>query len=72
MLEFDGIKLKELRKQQNLTQTDLANEIFGKPKTSHISNYENGVANPPSDVLLSLMDFFKISPEEISRTAGQN
>jgi transcriptional regulator with XRE-family HTH domain len=66
MLEFDGTKLKQLRKGQKLTQTDLAEKIFGEPKTSSISNYENGIACPPSDVLLSLMDYFKVSPEQIS------
>lgn len=67
MLEFDGNKLKELRKKHNLTQTDLAEKIFGSPKTSHISNYENGFATPPSDVLLSLMSYFKVSPKQISK-----
>lgn len=68
MLEFDGTKLKQLRKEQNLTQTDLAEKIFGEPKTSHISNYENGFANPPSDVLLNLMEFFKVTPDQIGKT----
>ncbi len=70
MLVFDGQKLKELRKAKQLTQTAVAEKV-GK-KTSHISNYENGVACPPSDVLLSLMEFFKIEAKEISKIAEAN
>ena len=65
MLQFDGSKLKQLRKSRNLTQTALAEKV-GK-ETSHISNYENGVATPPSDVLLSLMQFFEIGAEDLAR-----
>lgn len=70
MLEFDGQKLKALRKKKKLKQAQLAEKV-GK-KTSHISNYENGVATPPSDTLLSLIDFFKISHKEISRTVEKS
>lgn len=65
MLEFDGPKLKTLRKSKGMRQGDLA-AIVGK-KTEHISNYENGHATPPSDVLLSLMKFFKVSADGLSR-----
>ena len=65
MIEFDGSKLKELRKARNLTQSVLAEKV-GR-ETNHISNYENGVATPPSDVLLSLMQFFGVRAEDLSR-----
>jgi transcriptional regulator with XRE-family HTH domain len=70
MLEFDGQKLKKLRKAKKMTQTAVAEQV-GK-KTSHISNYENGFACPPSDVLLSLLEFFKVSHIEVSKTPEVN
>lgn len=69
MLEFDGTKLKKLRKAKGLTQGDLG-VVVGK-KTEHISNYENDHACPPSDVLLSLMQFFKVSPDGLSCPLGE-
>ena len=65
MLEFDGSKLKQLRKDRSLTQTALALKV-GK-ETSHISNYENGVATPPSDVLLNLIQFFGVRAQDLAR-----
>jgi transcriptional regulator with XRE-family HTH domain len=65
MLQFDGSKLKELRKKRNLKQRELA-LLVGKG-TSHISNYENGVACPPSDTLLNLMSFFQVSAKDLSK-----
>ncbi len=70
MLEFDGKKLKQLRKDKGMTQTEVAEKV-GK-ETAHISNYENGYATPQSDTLLSLMEFFKISPDAISKTPNTN
>jgi transcriptional regulator with XRE-family HTH domain len=67
MLEFDGSKLKKLRQERRLKQRELA-LLVGK-KTSHISNYENGVATPPSDVLLNLMAFFEVSEKGLSKQA---
>lgn len=67
MLDFDGNKLKKLRREKNLTQTQLA-QLVGK-KVGHISNYENGHACPPADILLSLMEFFKARPNEIGVAA---
>ena len=65
MLELDRAKLRELREQRNLTQHELGQKV-GK-NTSDISNYENGVASPKANTLLSLMDFFNVSPREISK-----
>lgn len=67
MLEFDGLKLKELRKARKLKQRELG-LLVGK-RSGHIANYENGVAAPPSDVLLSLLEFFQVSVKEMSRPA---
>ena len=65
MLEFDGMKLKKLRKERNLKQTELG-LLVGKGG-NHIANYENGVADPPCGTLLRLLDFFKVTHKEISR-----
>lgn len=65
MLEFDGSKLKKLRQERKLKQRELA-LLVGK-KGGHIANYENGVATPPSDVLLNLMTFFQVSAKELSK-----
>ena len=67
MLEFDGQKLKKLRQERQLKQRELA-LLVGK-QTSHISNYENGIATPPSDTLLNLMSFFGVSAKELSKQA---
>ena len=66
MLEFDGSKLKKLRKERQLTQKELG-ILVGKG-SSYIANYENGYAAPPSDTLLSLLAFFKVSPRDMSKT----
>lgn len=55
-VKFDGQKLKKLRKEKRMTQPEIA-EIVGKT-ASDISNYENGFATPPADILLSLQKFF--------------
>lgn len=67
MLEFDGSKLKRLRQERKLKQRELG-LLVGK-KGGHIANYENGVACPPSDVLLSLMSFFQVSARDLSKPA---
>lgn len=65
MLEFDGSKLKKLRKDRKMTQTALGLEV-GRGY-SHIANYENGHACPPSDVLLNLMTVFDVKPDALGR-----
>lgn len=65
MIVFDGSKLKKLRQKKQLKQRELG-LLVGK-KTADISNYENGFATPPSDVLLNLMTFFQVSAKELSK-----
>lgn len=65
MLKFDGQKLKQLRKDRRLTQPEIA-EIVGKT-ASDISNYENGFATPPADILLSLQKFFAADFSALSK-----
>lgn len=61
MLEFDGTKLKQLRRAKGWTQGELG-LMVGK-KTEHISSYENGYAGPPLPVFLELVRIFEIQPE---------
>ena len=65
LIKFDGKKLKQLRKNRRLTQPEVA-EIVGKT-VSDISNYENGFASPPADVLLSLQKFFNADFSALSK-----
>jgi len=67
MLQFDGQKLKELRKEKGLTQTALG-VLVGK-KVEHICHYEKGRATPPSDVLLNMLRLFQVAPEGLSKDA---
>lgn len=53
------MKLLELRKKNNLTQTQVANELKISQKT--YSNYENNITNPDIDTLISIADFFNVS-----------
>ena len=54
-----NLKLRELRKKQNLTQMALG-ELLG---ISHrnISKYETGLIMPDIDTLISFADFFNVS-----------
>lgn len=57
-----GAFLKELRKEQNLTQEQLA-EVVGVTNRS-ISRWENGVNMPDFDLVIELTNFFDVSIEE--------
>ena len=59
-----GNKIKELRTEQKMTQSDLA-ERLGVTKSS-ISSYENGSRLPSYDILLKIARIFKVSKNEIS------
>lgn len=52
-------KLKLLRKQRNLTQTDVANHL--KITVSAYGNYELGQRSPTPETLIKLADFFGVS-----------
>lgn len=57
-----GAFLKELRKEQNLTQEQLA-EVVGVTNRS-ISRWENGVNMPDFDLVIELTNYFEVSIEE--------
>lgn len=58
-----GVLLKELRKEKNLTQAELA-EKLGVSKRS-ISRWENGMTMPDFDLLIELADFYEVDVREI-------
>lgn len=51
-------KLKELRKQHNLTQAQLAKEL--NIGTSTIGMYESNIRKPSYNVLLKIANFFNV------------
>ena len=58
---FLGYRLKLLRKQNGLSQTDLGN-LLGVSKVS-ISNYEKGERIPSLEVLLMILKVFNVSAD---------
>lgn len=57
LAKYAGIKIKELRKKKNITQTELAKKLnIGK---SAISNYESGYRMPKQDLLFELSNIFE-------------
>ena len=54
-----GERLSELRKDRQLTQSDLA-KILGVC-TKSVSMYERGVVSPPDDIKLALAKLFCVS-----------
>lgn len=60
MLEF-GNRIKQLRKQKNLTQEQLAKRLW--VTKSMISAYESGVKYPSLDMLIKLAYTFSVSTD---------
>lgn len=58
-----GALLRDLRKEKNLTQADLA-EKLGVSNRS-ISRWENGMTMPDFDLLIELADFYGVDVREI-------
>ncbi|MDE6124711.1 MAG: helix-turn-helix domain-containing protein [Eubacterium sp.] len=56
-------KLRALREDNDLTQTDIANIL--KMKQQQYSNYERGVRMIPLDYLSSLCKFYGVSADYI-------
>lgn len=56
-----GKKLLNLRKEYKMTQDDVA-KILGMSRTS-FSKYENGIANPPLQVLRKIADIYNVGLE---------
>jgi transcriptional regulator with XRE-family HTH domain len=58
-----GARLMQLRLERGLTQIDLAERIGSTQRT--ISHYETAAEYPPTDVLVKLATFFKISADDL-------
>lgn len=58
-----GMFLKELRREKQLTQEQLA-EVFGVSNRS-ISRWENGVNMPDFDLVIEIANYYDVSIEEI-------
>ena len=52
-------RIKDLREDMDLRQSDVAKATFIDQKT--LSNYETGKTNPDSYTLIRLADFFNVS-----------
>ena len=57
------MKLKELREENNLTQSSIANFLNIKQNT--YSQYENEKRQLPIDVLIKLAKYYKVSTDYI-------
>ncbi len=53
-----GFRLRELRKENRMSQEELG-KILGVTKVS-ISGYENGTRVPSMDILLKILDVFRV------------
>ena len=54
-----SIKLKELREQKKITQTELSNQV-NMPLISY-TRYENGITEPTIKNLIKLADYYNVS-----------
>ncbi len=57
------LKIKELREELQLTQTELAEKIGNVQR--NISNWENGTNEPDCETIIKLADFFNVSLDEL-------
>lgn len=62
-------RIKELRKKNKITQTELAKGIGSS--TQAISMYEKGKRNPKIDKIQALADFFNVSVEYLMGLSDQ-
>jgi len=65
MKVLDAQKLKELRLNRSLKLREVA-EKTGLTEQK-LWNYENGHNAPPSDVLLTLLDFYNVTNFDVAR-----
>ena len=54
-------RLKQLRREKGITQTELAS-IIGVQRTT-IANWETGVRTPNNNAILSMCRYFDVSPD---------
>ena len=68
-MPFDS-KLKELRKQNNLTQAELAEALGLKRAT--VTQYEGGRISPSKDVLMKVANYFRVSVDDLVGQSGNS
>ena len=61
-----GERLKQLRKERKLTQTELAIAIDTTQST--IYKYEKGIQNVPMSVLTKIANYFEVSIDDLAGT----
>lgn len=69
-METIGDRLKNLRKENKLTQKDMAEKLGIHPNT--ISMYEKGNRNIPSTVIKKISDTFNVSTDYLLRGEEKN
>ncbi|MGO3539221.1 MAG: helix-turn-helix domain-containing protein [Leuconostoc mesenteroides] len=52
-------RLRELRKERNVTQQELADEMLVTQRT--LARYESGESEPRSSMVFDLADYFNVS-----------
>lgn len=55
------MRLKELREERKLTQTEIASAIGGSQ--SNLAKWEKGTVQPPAESIIKLADFFQVSTD---------
>lgn len=70
MVEGLNTRLKKLRLKQHYTQKDVA-DILGVTRAT-ISGYEQGVAEPPADILIKLASIYKCTTDYILGMSKMN
>lgn len=64
-----GTKLRELRREQNWTQSQVAQRTGGT--ASVVSAYENGIRQPSYEVLIKLARLYNVSSDHLLGISGR-
>ena len=62
-MESFGTRLAEFRKERNLTQNDIADQLNLSPQA--VSRWENDLTSPDIDTLVSLAEILNITTDEL-------
>jgi transcriptional regulator with XRE-family HTH domain len=62
-VSFIGPNIRYLRRRKGLTQ-DWASNQLDMPRST-LSGYENGVAQPPLDMIIKISEYFEISVDSL-------
>lgn len=60
-----GIRVRQLRKERNLTQEQLAEHLH--ISVSHLGKIEIGYNAPSIDLILTKVEFFEVSTDDLLR-----